>query len=926
MIKLHFLGPVEAQIDGQPLPFRSHKALALLARLIVDEQPVTRLALIDLFWPDKSEKDGRNNLSWTLSHIHKVIPNCLQAGRRSVAFTLPEGCWVDILEFRQREGEGTSEALSELATLYRGGFLDGLELSDCPEFELWVLGQREAWRRRASAALERLTAYHSRQQAYEAALATARRWLALDDWEEKAHRQLMWLLAVSGRKTEALAHYERLRQILDENLAVTPAAETDALAAAIRDNRLTAVPVVAAAPPTALSPEREKQLILLDKIEQAWIKGVLEPALLAQSPIPLTWQSTPEAVARPWAQVNPAYDPLAQSGSASLVEIWRRADRALLISGEAGAGKTVTLLLLAQVLLAAARQDDRQPLPIILPLSSWAEKPTAFAEWLIDELNLRYQIPRSVGRGWLESNCLALLLDGLDEMPGQTQAQVMRAINAFREEHGLIGLVVCSRPLDVQQANVRLNLSGAITLQPLTTTQITAYLTALGLTTTPLQASLATGEPQSGLETLAHSPLWLSVMAQLYLGDHGGASLSSGEISAESPRHLFDIYVQRMFQRRPHLPASLAQTRTWLGWLARGLERHHQTMFLLEALQPDWLATRRQRWLYLAGTRLFFGAVIGLALSLYLSLREALFPNVGRAFYAWGQAQLRFLGQPDEWVVLWLLNVLLGGVVALVDAFTFEHLARQSSSRWGTGWRQTLITGVVVGGLSSAPFAWFDGWRYALAAGTLEALLFVLTVGYWRGGRGYDDEIRTVEVLSWSWRAMWDGLPRGLGLGAAMGLLVWPIFGRMLAAAFVVIITLTFMLMGGLRPNRLVRRTRPNQGLWLSWRNAILAGLLFALVLSLPVQLLYGRQIPLVGLNFGAYIFLILAGVYGGNDLVRHLCLRGVLWLSHTTPRDYVAFLDGAVARGFLRRVGGAYLFWHRALQEYFAASDQDTV
>lgn len=935
MIRLRFLGPVEAESGGQPLPFRSNKALGLLAYLIVQAQPVTRLTLIDIFWPDKLEREGRNNLSWALSHIQKALPGCLLADRQTVAFTLPEQCWIDLHELQRREQEGTLEALNELTLLYRGDFLSGLELSDCPGFELWVLSEREVWRQRVSAALERLVGHHIQRQAYEAALVATRRWLMLDDWEEKAQRQLMWLLAISGRRTEALAQYDRLKLDLKENLGIIPSAETEAMYAAIRDDRVAPIIVTPQPPfpttapvttsPITLPPERRKQLILLDKVERAWIRGVLAPGLLAPDPIHLAWQSTPEAVARPWEKVNPDYDPLIDLAHSSLVEIWHKADRALLILGEAGAGKTITLLLLAQALLTAAHQDANRPLPVILPLASWAENPTAFKDWLVQELNIKYQIPRDLGRTWLENNTLVLLLDGLDEIPFQHQAQFIRAINAFRADYGLIGLVICSRPINEREPVLRINLGGAITLQPLTRAQIQDYLTDLGLTATSLYTSLtAVGQDDDevGLEALAHSPLWLSVMAQLFLNANNPETLPKWRISTELPRDLFDVFVHRMFQQRPQFTFNLEQTYTWLSWLAHGLDRHHQALFLLEALQPSWLATRRQRWLYLACTHLIFGAFIGLALSPYMTLRIALFPEAGRVFYSWGQLQLNFLPvQPQAWMVLFLFNILLGGVVAVVSVLHYERSLRRPESHWLLGWRRTLIIGLVVGGITSIPFVWFDGWQFGLAASSQEAFLFVLTLSYRRGRQSYLNDIRTVEVLTWSWQGMLQGAPLGLGAGAVLGMLAWPFWGSHVAGLFVYVFGSISMLINGLRPNHLVQRAYPNQGVWLSLRNAALAGLLFAIVLSVPVHIGLYQQVSLAGLYFSSYVFLIVAAIYGGYDLIRHLCLRGILWLTHTTPFHYIAFLESAVARGFLRRAGGAYLFWHRALQDYFIAS-----
>src|SRR5262249_29698712 len=55
------------------------------------------------------------------------------------------------------------------------------------------------------------------------------RLLQLEPWSEPAHRLHMQLLAHSGRRVDALAQYERCRQILAEELGVEPMPATTAL-------------------------------------------------------------------------------------------------------------------------------------------------------------------------------------------------------------------------------------------------------------------------------------------------------------------------------------------------------------------------------------------------------------------------------------------------------------------------------------------------------------------------------------------------------------------------------------------------------------------------------------------------------------------------------------------------------------------------
>src|SRR5207253_7503432 len=77
--------------------------------------------------------------------------------------------------------------------------------------------------------LYRLAEAHTRRGEYDQAYAAAARQVALDPWREEAHRQAMLALALSGQRSEALAHYARCRQVLVESLGTEPAAETVAL-------------------------------------------------------------------------------------------------------------------------------------------------------------------------------------------------------------------------------------------------------------------------------------------------------------------------------------------------------------------------------------------------------------------------------------------------------------------------------------------------------------------------------------------------------------------------------------------------------------------------------------------------------------------------------------------------------------------------
>lgn len=272
--RLRLLGMIQVEKKGVLLrDFESRKALALLGYLARQDQPVSRSHLAGLFWGDKEEARGRRNLSRELSQLSALLPGCFQADYHTIQFLPPDTYWVDVHTFARlvKSGLGKNasksslsktgphsqmpktatdwfpaplaadiqpELLAEAVALYRGDFMTGFFLDDCPEFETWLLREQEGWRRQVTELLERLLVYYARSDHDDLALAVARRWLELEPWRERAHRYLMVLLARQGERTAALAQYEICRRTLAEELAVEPSAAMVALHEQIRSGEL----------------------------------------------------------------------------------------------------------------------------------------------------------------------------------------------------------------------------------------------------------------------------------------------------------------------------------------------------------------------------------------------------------------------------------------------------------------------------------------------------------------------------------------------------------------------------------------------------------------------------------------------------------------------------------------------------------------
>ena len=201
----------------------------------------------------------------------------------------------------------------------------------------------------------------------------------------------------------------------------------------------------------------QNRLNLISIVRNAWIRGVFESNLQDAIRLELGLKEIPNLLLRPNLQIRyqEFKERLIITGT-PIRQIFQESGQALLILGEPGSGKTFTMLELARDLLDEAERDEYKPIPIVLNLSSWARERISLRDWIIEEINLEYQLATKVTQTWIENDQLCLLLDGLDEVSKEWRNACVDAINTFKLLYNA-SMVVCSRTKDYKTLNDKLD-------------------------------------------------------------------------------------------------------------------------------------------------------------------------------------------------------------------------------------------------------------------------------------------------------------------------------------------------------------------------------------------------------------------------------------------------------------------------------------
>jgi len=245
-LKLSLLGMPQITLNDTPLTKQlALREQALLFYLAVNGQTYNRSKVAALLWEAESDQQAMKNLRDVLPNLRRQLGNYLKITYQTVSFNRNSMYWLDVEVFQhmvqstvQTTAIDNPARLRQALELYRGDFLADFFVRGAPDFENWLLIQRQQLQALAIQGWHSLVTHYIEQEEDTAGINAVQRLLTLDPWYEPAYQQQMLLLARNGQRSAALAQYAVCQRVLATELNVTPSAATVALYEQIRNEDL----------------------------------------------------------------------------------------------------------------------------------------------------------------------------------------------------------------------------------------------------------------------------------------------------------------------------------------------------------------------------------------------------------------------------------------------------------------------------------------------------------------------------------------------------------------------------------------------------------------------------------------------------------------------------------------------------------------
>ncbi len=243
-VKIYTLGRFEVRVGGQPLSFSRktpRRPITLLKALIAfGGGPVAEHKLLDALWPDEDGDAARRALAMALHRLRGLLGVRDALNLEGGAISLDRDlCWVDAFELQRLIAESIDDArqvdeptlasvMQRVASLSSGPFLAADEDAS------WAISMREKLSARLTQFVATAGGKLEEAGRWEEAASCYQRGLDIDNLAESFYQGLMRCHLQTGRSTDGLNVFRRMRQLLSITLGVPPSPASEALHQALQ--------------------------------------------------------------------------------------------------------------------------------------------------------------------------------------------------------------------------------------------------------------------------------------------------------------------------------------------------------------------------------------------------------------------------------------------------------------------------------------------------------------------------------------------------------------------------------------------------------------------------------------------------------------------------------------------------------------------
>jgi len=157
--------------------------------------------------------------------LRRVCEDAILINRQTVRLNPAYEVWLDTAVFQQTIPQQPERALK----LYRGDFLETIQVQEAKGFVEWAALEREQHRLMAIETLLQIIHKHETNGAVEEAIPFAQQLVAIEQHHEGWHRWLIRLHLQAGQHEQAEAQFENCCQIMQEMFDLEPSTLTQAL-------------------------------------------------------------------------------------------------------------------------------------------------------------------------------------------------------------------------------------------------------------------------------------------------------------------------------------------------------------------------------------------------------------------------------------------------------------------------------------------------------------------------------------------------------------------------------------------------------------------------------------------------------------------------------------------------------------------------